>query len=315
VADFDVLVLGDANPDLVLRGDAEPVFGQQEKVVDSALLTVGGSGAIFACAAARLGMRVAFCGVVGDDPFGQFVREELVARGVDVRGLIVDPRRSTGVTVVLSRPEDRAMLTAPGTIGDLTAERVDPDLLRATRFLHVPSFFLQEGLRPGLRGLFETARDAGVTTCVDPNWDPSQVWNRGLMALLPFVDVVLPNAVEASAIAGVEDVEVAAERLSEVGNIVAVKRGADGGIARRRGEVARDPGISVSVVDATGAGDAFDAGFVLGLLEGWPLGRALALANVCGGLSCRAVGGVAAQPTRAEALERVPSVAAPEVRS
>src|SRR5437773_2033554 len=121
MADFDVLVLGDANPDLVFRGgDVEPAFGQQEKLIDEALLTIGGSGAIFACAAAKLDLRVAFCGVVGDDAFGRFMAEALVERGVNVAGLLVDASRPTGVTAVLSSDNDRAMLTATGTIADLS---------------------------------------------------------------------------------------------------------------------------------------------------------------------------------------------------
>jgi bifunctional ADP-heptose synthase (sugar kinase/adenylyltransferase) len=77
---LDLLVLGDANPDLVLLGDVEPAFGQAERLVERAHLTVGGSGAIAACGAARLGLRVGFCGVVGDDLFGRFLRARLEGR-------------------------------------------------------------------------------------------------------------------------------------------------------------------------------------------------------------------------------------------
>jgi hypothetical protein len=90
--DFDLLVLGDANPDLIVRGDVIPEFGQAEKLVDGADLVIGGSGAIAACGAARLGLRVAFSGVVGDDVFGRFMLDALAERGVDTTGLVVDPR-------------------------------------------------------------------------------------------------------------------------------------------------------------------------------------------------------------------------------
>ena len=139
----DLLILGDANPDLVLTGDVEPAFGQRERLLDGAHLTVGGSGAIVACGAARLGLRVAFCGVVGDDLFGRFMRDELDRRGVDVKGLVVEPDRSTGLTVVLARPDDRAILTHEGTIGDLRAGSIDPELLAAASHVHVASYFLQ----------------------------------------------------------------------------------------------------------------------------------------------------------------------------
>jgi len=118
--DLDLLVLGDTNPDLVLHGgDVVPAFGQAEHLVDDAILTIGGSGAILACGAARLGLRVAIAAVVGDDLFGRFVRDGLAEHGVDVSGIRVDPKTPTGVTVVLSGPDDRAILTMPGTIAGL----------------------------------------------------------------------------------------------------------------------------------------------------------------------------------------------------
>ena len=175
MADLDLLVLGDARPDLLLRGgDVTPGFGQTERLVDEGSLTVGGSGAIMACAAVKLGLRTAFAGVVGDDTFGRYMREELAARGVDVRGIRVDPHRPTGVTVVLSRGEDRAMLTAPGTIGDLRASHVERELLAAVRHVHVSSYFLQDALRPDLSSLLDEVRRNGASTSIDPNWDPAE---------------------------------------------------------------------------------------------------------------------------------------------
>ena len=309
MADLDLLVLGDANPDLVLHGgDVTPAFGQTERVVDTGTLTVGGSGAIMACAAAKLGLRVGFAGVVGDDPFGRFMQDELGARGVDVRGITVDDHRPTGITVVLSRGEDRAIITALGTVGDLRRELVDPELLSSARHVHVSSYFLQRSLRDDLPSLFAEVHAAGTSTSIDPNWDPEERWDGDLLNLLTVTDLFLPNSAEARSITGIDDIDVAAESLAGRGGIVAIKFG-DGGGMVVRGEVAtRVPGIQVAVTDTTGAGDTFDAGFIAGHLAGWPLERCLALANICGGLSTRAAGGVAAQPTMEEALERLPDV-------
>ncbi len=309
MADLDLVVLGDANPDLVLRGgDVEPVFGQEERLVEEGTLTVGGSGAIMACAAARLGLRVGFVGVVGDDPFGMFMRVELESRGVDLRGLLVDPHRPTGITVVLSRGDDRAILTAPGTISDLRGSLIDADLLRTARHIHVSSYFLQRALRENLPGLFGEVRAAGVSTSVDPNWDPEQRWDGGLLGLLSQTDLFLPNSAEARAITGIDDIDVAAESLAGRGGTVAIKFGDGGGMVVRGEDAIRVPGIAVNVIDTTGAGDTFDAGYLAGHLAGWPMQRCLALANICGGLSTQAAGGVAAQPTMDEALERLPDV-------
>jgi sugar/nucleoside kinase (ribokinase family) len=298
----DLLILGDANPDLVLTGDVEPAFGQRERLLDGANLTVGGSGAIVACGAARLGLRVAFCGVVGDDLFGRFMRDELDRRGVDVTMLVVEPDRSTGLTVVLARPDDRAILTHEGTIGDLRAGSIDFEFLAAASHVHVASYFLQGRLAPDLPALFERVRANGATTSLDPNWDPSERWNGGVRGLLSHTDVFLPNASEAVHIAGTATLDEAVITLADTAGLVVAKAGPDGAVAARGDELVRAPAPAVDPVDGTGAGDSFDAGFLASWLAGDPLERALAIANACGGLSTRALGGVDAQPTIDEAL-------------
>jgi len=303
MADFDLLVIGDANPDLVLSGgEVEPAFGQAERLVDHATLTIGGSGGIFACGAARLGLRVAFAGVVGDDLFGTFMREQLEARGVDVRGLAVDPSRPTGLTVVLSKPDDRAILTSLGTIGDLRAELIDPDMLRSARHVHVSSYFLQRGLAADLPDLFEEAHEAGATTSVDPNWDPTGGWDGGLMDLLPQIDVFLPNDMEALRLAHISDMDEAVSRLRARAPFLVIKRGDRGAIGARAGEVVEVPALPARVVDTTGAGDSFDAGFLTAFLANEPLERSLRIAAACGALSTRSPGGTEGQPTMDEVL-------------
>jgi len=302
MADFDLLVVGDANPDLILTGDVSPEFTQTEKLVDGVTLTIGGSGAITACAAARLGLRTAFTGVVGDDVFGRFMLVALDERGVDTRGILVDEERPTGLSVILSRGDDRAILTSTGTISDLRGDLVDPELIAASRHVHVSSYFLQGGLRSDLPALFDEAHAAGATTSIDPNWDPSEEWDGGLLGLLSRTDVFLPNSTEARAITGIDEVDVAAVTLAEHGGVVAVKFGQGGGLAMRGEDVVRSESIPTDVIDTTGAGDTFDAGFLAGRLNDWPLDRCLALAVACGSLSTRAVGGTEAQPSMAEAL-------------
>jgi sugar/nucleoside kinase (ribokinase family) len=300
---FDLLVLGDANPDLVLRGgEVEPAFGQAERIVDHATLTVGGSGAILACGAARLGLRVAIAGVVGADLFGSFMADELGARGVDIRGLSVDQERPTGVTVVLSAPEDRAMLTAEGTIGDLRGSLIDPALITSAAHVHVGSFFLQRRLAPDLPELFDLAHDAGATISLDPNWDPTGAWDGGLLDLLSSIDVFMPNAMEAMRLARISDLEEAIARLRDRAPMVVVKRGDQGAIASSAGGTVSSPALPTRVVDTTGAGDSFGAGFLAAFLEGDPIERCLALGNALGALSLRAAGGTEGQATMEEAL-------------
>jgi sugar/nucleoside kinase (ribokinase family) len=301
--DLDLLVLGDANPDLVLRGgDVVPAFGQAEHLVDDARLTIGGSGAILACGAAKLGLRVAIAAVIGDDLFGGFVRDGLAAHGVDVSGVRVDPETPTGVTVVLSGRDDRAILTMPGTIAALSMERIDRVLLERARHVHVSSYFLQAALTRSLSDVFLGVRGRGGTTSVDPNWDPSERWDGGLLDLLATTDVFLPNAMEATRVAHTSDLDAAARSLAERAGVVAIKNGDRGAVARSAGVTHRVEPLRTALVDSTGAGDSFDAGFLAAWLDGAPLDRALALANVCGALSTRAMGGTGAQPTMDEAV-------------
>jgi len=307
VAGFDLLVVGDCNPDLVMVGEqVDPVFGQVERVLDQAWLVVGGSGSITACGAARLGLRTAFVGMVGDDAFGRFMLDALTERGVDVSSCIVDPRRRTGVSVLLLRPggTDRAILTAPGAAASLAASDVPADLLAASRHVHVSSYFLQDSLRPGLPSLVDRARSSGATTSIDPNWDPADTWDGGLLDLIARCSVFLPNEAEATRIAGVGvgDARDAARALADVGPLVAVKCGRSGAVTVIGGEPLSIPAPEVETVDATGAGDSFDAGFLAGFLAGWDPVRATGLGCACGALSTRELGGTAAQPTMEEAL-------------
>jgi sugar/nucleoside kinase (ribokinase family) len=299
---FDILVAGELNPDLILSGDVAPAFGQVEQLVDSAALTIGSSSAIFACGAARLGLKVAFVGVCGDDLFGRFMLDELIQRGVNVSAVLRDPNRPTGLSVILNRGADRAILTHPGTIPSLRAEQVGDGLLLKARHLHVASYFLQTALQPGLPSLFQRAHNLGLSTSLDPNWDPASAW-QGFETLLPKVDVFLPNQNEALALTGLRQARSAAKKLAGQCQTVAVKQGGRGALACRAEEIVQAEALAVEVVDTVGAGDSFDAGFLYGWLEGWDLAKTLRMAVVCGSLSTRAAGGTSAQASLAEALQ------------
>jgi sugar/nucleoside kinase (ribokinase family) len=299
---FDLIVVGELNVDLILTGDVTPTFGQAEKLVADATLALGSSSAIFACGAARLGLRVAFVGKVGADEFGRFVQTALAARGIDTRAVVVDATVKTGLSVILSRGNDRAILTHPGSIAALRYAEIDLSLLPQARHLHLGSYFLLDALRPDIPRLFDAAHAAGLTVSLDTNYDPTEKWNDGLADTLARTDVFLPNDTELQAIAGLTEVAPALTKLAGQVPLVAVKLGAAGAIAQRGAESVTAAALPVTVIDSTGAGDSFDAGFVYGYLSGWELSQSLRLGCVCGALSTRAAGGAGAQPTLAEAL-------------
>ncbi len=313
---FDILVAGEINPDLILSGDVVPVFGQVEKLVDAATLTIGSSSAIFVCGAARLGLKMAFVGVCGDDVFGRFMLTEMKRYGVDVSNVSVLPGGQTGLSVILNKGSapgsqqsvlgDRAILTHAGLIAALNVKDVTEDLLHQSRHLHVSSYFLQTTLQPDLPALFAHARSLGLTTSLDTNWDPSGEW-RGFDELLRQVDVFLPNENEALALTGAVSVESAAARLCQKCGTVALKLGALGALAERGDKIARTPALPVEVVDTVGAGDTFDAGFIYGFLHNWSLEKALQLGVACGSLSTQSAGGTFGQPTLEHAMKYVSS--------
>lgn len=298
--ELDLLVLGEANVDLIVSADdPTPVYGQ-EKLVQDLLLTVGGSASIFACQAARLGLRTALASIVGEDGLGQFMLEALAGYGVRTAYIRRAPELKTGATISLTTAHDRALLTYPGTIAALDSRMIEPQWLRQARHVHAASYFLQPKLAPGLPGLLAEARRAGVSVSLDTGWDPANHWNGGLQACLEQVDIFMPNEVEATHISGQDSVEGALAALAGRIPVVVIKLGAEGAIARRGPEFARVAGIPVQVVDTTGAGDSFDAGFIYGYLQGLSLAGCLECGVICGALSTRAAGGTGSQATLAE---------------
>ncbi len=302
MADRDLVVLGDCNPDLLLRGDVVPAFGQVEQIVDEARFEIGGSGAIVAAGAARLGLRCGLVSVVGDDALARLQLDALQRRGVDTSTVIVDQSVGTGLTVILSRGDDRAILTSLGAIDALEGELIDPAVLRGARHVHVSSYYLQSNLRATLEPVLVAAREGGASVSLDPNWDPSETWDGGLLALLPLLDYLFVNEQEARFIGRASDAETGARELAARGPEVAVKLGSEGGLLVSAGsQMIRREALVVETVDTTGAGDSFDAGFMCGVLNGWEPARCLELACACGSLSV-SVAGLEGQPTLDEAL-------------
>jgi sugar/nucleoside kinase (ribokinase family) len=298
----DLLAIGDCNPDVVLDGAVTPEFGQVEKLVDDAELVLGGSASIVACGAARLGLRTALAAVVGDDVFGHSQLDGLAAHGVDTTEVAVDTEARTGVSMILRRGDNRAILTALGATATLGLEHAERALRLSPRHVHVSSYFLLGSLTASVPRLFDRAREGGATTSLDTNWDPSERWSASLDAALEGLDYFMPNAQEAIRITGCGSAREAAGALAERIGTVAVKLGADGAYARAGEVEATAPAVELDVVDSVGAGDSFNAGFLTAQLRGWDLDRSLRVACACGSLSTRCTGGTGAQPTMAEAL-------------
>jgi sugar/nucleoside kinase (ribokinase family) len=300
---MNVFIIGELNVDLILSGCAQlPAFGT-EITVDGFAMTLGSSSAICAVGLARLGRRVAFVGKTGADPWGDYCVRVLQSAGVDTTWIQRDSGVQTGVTVALVGSHDRALITYPGATESLSAADL-PDAIGTGRsHLHVSSFFLQTSMRQSWRRVFERVRAAGWSVSLDPGCDPTDVWASDLRDLLPLVDVLLPNELELTSIAGVQNVEDALRALHTDQTTVVGKIGAAGAIALEGGRVLRVTPPSVVGIDTTGAGDSFNAGFLNAWLGDQPLRACMRAGVACGSLSTRGLGGTTAQPTGDELAE------------
>ena len=290
---LECLVAGDVNMDLLVEGGL-PLEPGKEKLASDMHLTLGGSSGIAAHNMARLGLRTAFAGVIGNDSLGRAIEEWLRAAGVDLRALRRHPRRRTGITIWHGRGPDRAGLTYTGTIDLLSARDLPDSLLARARHLHVGAYFLQKRLHPGAPALFRRARTLGLTTSLDCNFDPEEKWDSGIRRVLAHTDVFFPNEDEAARLTGCPTPQSAARALAALCRVAVVKMGAEGAWVVSAGEEFHSPAVRTRVVDTTGAGDTFAAGFLLGFIRGATL-RACAQSGArAAARSVTAIGGTTA---------------------
>lgn len=264
---LDLIIAGEANVDLLLRGEAR-FEDDKELLMDDASLVLGGSSSITAFNVAMLGARTGFVGWVGEDIFGRYVRERLIAAGVDVRYLRTAARTKSGITIWATGERHKAGLTYAGTIAMLRASDVPSEYLKTARHLHVGAYFLQTRLHAGGAALFRRARRLGLTTSLDTNWDPAGKWESNLDAVLGETDLFFPNEDEALQMTGETDVKRAAETLARRARVVVVKRGRKGALVWSKLGYAEVKARPVKAVDTTGAGDSFNAGFLEAYLRG-----------------------------------------------
>ena len=298
-----ILVLGELNVDLVLSNyHAFPALGR-EVVVDDATLTLGSASAICAAGLARLGESVTYLSKTGQDAWGDLCIESLNGFGVDTSRVLRHPTVKTGITVSITSAADRALVTYLGCISELSASDIPSDVFAGFDHLHASSFFLQQGLRPGVKGLLAQAHAAGLSTSLDPGFDPDDQWDPDLLDALTEVDVFLPNEVELAGIAGRPDVEEALRKLKNGRTMTIAKLGSQGCAAiDPSGAYRFTPGFTVEAVDTTGAGDSFNAGFLHAWLKKEPLADAMRFACACGALSTLGAGGTGSQASEADAI-------------
>jgi sugar/nucleoside kinase (ribokinase family) len=291
---FDIHVVGELNLDLVLYGLPGHFDLDREYLASNLTLTLGSSSAIFAHNLALLGTRVGFHSAVGDDPLGKMCLERLTESGVDVSAVRTFPGKKTGLSVILPQPKKRFILTYPGVMADMRFEDLDLGLVFNAQHLHLSSYFLQKALRPRVPDLFRLAKQAGLSTSMDTNDDPDNRWERDVLDVLPWLDVLLPNEDEACRLAQVDDPMQALDFLAARVPLVVMKRGDKGAVARRGSEAFEAPPTKIAAVDTIGAGDSFDAGFLHQFIRAAKIEDCLRYGNLTGALSTTRSGGTEA---------------------
>lgn len=303
---YDVVVAGELNVDIILSDiNRFPALGK-EMTAQHMAITLGSSSAIFASNLSVLGTKVAFSGVLAHDQFGELIVRSLESRGVDTRHIVYTDRCGTGATLALSFGEDRAMVTYPGNMTLFTLDDIPDSLLQASGHLHVSSIFLSTGLKRDVGALFRKAKSLGLTTSLDPQWDPDERWDIDFRALLPDVDVFMPNESELRALTAKEDLQHVIDVLGADANIIVVKRGREGASLWSSGAwIHQRAFVNDKVADSIGAGDSFCAGFIHQFVRGKPLKECLEFAALTGAINTTRPGGTAAF----ESMDLVRSIA------
>jgi sugar/nucleoside kinase (ribokinase family) len=275
-------------------------------VTEDFLIQPGGCAANTAISLRKLGVSVSVIGKVGMDLFGDAVERDLQNNGVRTGALCRSSTQGTSKTVILPViGEDRRYIHTIGANADFTVEDISVPLVMQAQVFALGGYCVLPRFDPQrIATLLNTMRDNGVHTILDvvvpastdhPTLDD-------LRPILPYIDVFMPNIEEATILTGETDPGKQAELFLRAGcNIAIITRGEDGALLMSAHETLKVPAFPVEVVDVSGAGDAFVAGFIVGLLEQWSLADSLRFASVIGASACTHLGCTGGVFTRAEA--------------
>lgn len=267
------------------------------------LLTIGGCAANAAVDLAKMKVRSAVVGRVGPDIFGRIVADMLKEAGVDVSLVKTSPSKDTSQTLIINvKGEDRRFVHTFGANAEFAASDIPLDMLARCKVLYLGGYLVMPGLDPhALAKVFAQARSHGVKTVLDvvvPG--PGNYLDR-LEPLLSHVDVFLPNNHEGELLTGVSDPVAQAEFFHKLGaGTVVVTMGGEGSVLVQKDLKLRAGAFAVPYVDGSGGGDAFDAGFIVGLLEGQSPEGCLRYASALGASCVRAIGTTPGVFSRAE---------------
>jgi sugar/nucleoside kinase (ribokinase family) len=294
----DLVAFGEVAVDVILAGvDQIPkrwsVLG---KVKAARVLPAGTAGYVAQCFS-KLGGHASVAGKIGDDSIGRFLLGEFTRCGVSTRDVLVEMGASTEIsTVVVYRDGNKSSIVTG--ILPLELNQFNTHSLTQGRAFHFAGYLLYPNLwRKRAAPLFETAERKGLLVSADPQMSATGEWSMPFRGILQHLDLLLLDEEEARRVSRRTHIHDAIESLLREGvGIVAVKTGARGCVIGRGDEVLKVRGYRVRPVSTIGAGDAFDAAFIYGLLQKWSLRRTAQFANVVGAVSTTQYGCMTAIP-------------------
>ena len=304
--EFDVIAIGELNVDLILNGIEKNIEVGKEIFAKDMLLTLGSSTAIFAANTSSLGAKVGFVGMIGKDSFGQLVKDSLASKGVSTDFIIETEKYATGVTVGMNYGEDRAMVTYQGPMDAMTFNDINLSVFESTKHIHISSVFFQAGLKKDLVKILKYATEKGITTSLDVQWDPSEQWDFDFKAILPYVTVFIPNETEITLLTHSKTLEEAIEKVKPLINICAIKQGNKGSLLMLKDGTTHflNSFLNTEVVDAIGAGDSFNSGFIYKFVNGGSPEECQHVGNLMGAINTTSAGGTGAFSSK-ENIEKV----------
>ena len=303
---MDVLCLGILVADVVAKPIEEMPGKGKLRLVNTMELHTGGCASNTGYALNKLGISTGLMGKVGTDGFGDFLVRYMEEAGLDTRGIRRTSSVNTSATMVMvSEDGERTFFHYLGANARFCYDDLDFDIIKEAKILHVAGAFLMPNFdgEPAARVL-KQAREWGIVTSLDTAWDSKNNWMDILEPCLQHLDIFMPSIEEARMITGKEEPREIAEFLLSYGiGTVALKMGEQGSYIRTRDWEMAVPIYRVNAIDATGAGDAFAAGFLVGVSKGWDHKNAAKLANAVGAFCTTSMGATAGIAGLRETLE------------
>lgn len=297
------LFIGDINVDIIMGGLESFPIPDKEITCKSFDVTLGSSAVLCACAYSSLGGKGAFLGLAGNDDYGDYLVKGISDFGLDTSLIKRTGEVKTGVTLNLIKDSSRTQVTYPGAIIEFSKEHINTEDLKKFGHIHFAGPYLQLKFISAITGLLEFAKKVGITTSLDPQWDAAEKWEY-MDEWLPLLTYFFANTDEALSITGAANIESACHSLKEKTAFPVVKDGGNGVFIFDNGKINHVPSRKIDVVDTTGAGDSFNAGFMYAkLIKNMGNFDAARFANAVAARSCTFVGGVNARSTYNDVLK------------